>query len=67
MLHSVVSVFPLTIQGVAVLILTGVVLQVYAYGSLDLIVFALAICAFAVLVVSLFCTVGSGLLLQRRV
>ncbi len=66
-LHAGISVFPLSIQGVAVLLLAGVTLQVYAYGSLDLIVFALAICALTVLVVSLFCTVGSGLLLQHRV
>ncbi len=41
--------------------------MIYGYGNMDLVVFALAICALAILIFCLFCSVISGLLIQRRV
>lgn len=59
--------FPLTLQGVITLSLAALTLSVYGYGSMDLVVFSLAICALAIVIFSLFCTVIGGLFIQRRV
>lgn len=47
--------------------LTALALRVFGYGSMDLVVFSLAICALAILISCLFCTVLSGIFVQRRV
>ena len=62
-----IALFPLTLQGLITLLLTAYALRVYGYGSMDLIVFSLTICALSILLFSLFCSVISGILIQRRV
>lgn len=66
-LRMLTSMFPLTLQGVITLLVTAGALSIYGYGAMDLVVFALAICALAILIASLFCAVISGILIQRRV
>lgn len=61
------ALFPLTLQGVITLLLTAYALRVYGYGSMDLVVFSLAICGLSILIFSLFCSVVSGVFIQRRV
>ncbi len=65
--RRLIALFPLTLQGVITLLITAYALRVYGYGAMDLVVFALAICALAILVFSLFCSVISGVFIQRRV
>jgi len=62
-----IALFPLTLQGLITLLLSAYALRVYGYGAMDLVVFSLAICALSILIFSLFCSVGSGLFIQRRV
>ena len=62
-----IALFPLTLQGLITLLLTAYALQEYGYGAMDLIVFSLAICALTILIFSLFCSVVSGVFIQRRV
>ena len=64
--NALIGLFPLTLQGTITLGLTAIVLKVYGYGSMDLVVFSLTICALAILIFSLFCTVISGIVMQRR-
>lgn len=59
--------FPLTSQGVITLALMLLALQVFGYGAMDLVVFALSICAIAILMFSLFCVIFGGLMQQLRV
>ena len=59
--------FPLTLQGMIALLLTTWSLSAYGYGAMDLVVFALAICALTILICCLFCTVGFGIFMQRRI
>lgn len=59
--------FPLTAQGCIALVVAAGALNVFAYGSLDLVVFALAICALTILVFCLFNTVIVGVILQRKI
>ena len=65
--RRLIALFPLTLQGLITLLLTAYALQVYGYGAMDLIVFSLAICALTILIFSLFCSVVSGVFIQRRV
>jgi hypothetical protein len=65
--NTLVGLFPLTLRGTITLGLTAIVLKVYGYGSMDLVVFSLAICALAILIFSLFCAVVSGIVMQRRI
>lgn len=65
--RSLIGLFPLTLQGILTLFVTAIALSVFGYGAMDLVVFALAICALAILVFSLFCAVLSGVVMQRRV
>ena len=65
--RRLIALFPLTLQGLITLLLTAYALQVYGYGAMDLVVFSLAICALAILIFSLFCSVVSGVFIQRRV
>lgn len=66
-IDTIVGMFPLTLQGLITLLVTAAALSIYGYGSMDLVVFALAICGLSILVASLFCAVLSGLIIQRRV
>jgi len=66
-LNTLAGLFPLTLQGTITLGLTALVLKVYGYGSMDLVIFSLTICALAILIFSLFCAVVSGIVLQRRI
>ena len=61
------SLFPLTLQGLILLIVTALCLSVFGYGSMDLVVFALAICALAILIFCLFCSVISGVFVQQKI
>ena len=65
--RRLIALFPLTLQGLITLLLTAYALQVYGYGAMDLVVFSLAICALTILIFSLFCSVVSGVFIQRRV
>lgn len=67
LLRSAAGMFPLTLQGMLTLGIVAFALRQYAYGALDLVVFALGICALAILIFSLFCTILSGVLIQRRI
>jgi len=53
-------------QGTTTLIITTFFLRVFGYGSMDLVVFALTICALAILIFCLFSVVISGLIMQRK-
>jgi hypothetical protein len=66
-LRTLAGLFPLTIQGTITLLVTASALSVFGYGSMDLVVFALSICALAILVFCLFCTVTFGVVMQRRI
>jgi len=66
-LRSIAGMFPLTLQGLITLLVTATALSIYGYGAMDLVVFALAICALSILVASLFCVLISGILIHRRV
>ena len=66
-IHTIAGMFPLTLQGLITLLVTAAALSIYGYGSMDLVVFALAICGLSILIASLFCAVVSGLIIQRRV
>ena len=59
--------FPLTLQGTITLLFTSWALSAYGYGAMDLVVFALAICGLSILVCCLFCTVGFGIFMQRKI
>jgi len=59
--------FPLTVQGLIALGLTLLALQVFGYGAMDLVVFALTVCAIVILLFSLFCVIFGGLLQQLRI
>ncbi len=66
-LNTAIGLFPLTVQGLITLIVTALCLSVFGYGSMDLVVFALAICALAILIFCLFCAVISGVFIQRKI
>jgi len=61
------SLIPLTLEGLILLIVTALCLSVFGYGSMDLVVFALAICALTILIFCLFCSVISGVFVQRKI
>ena len=65
--RRLIALFPLTLQGLITLLLTAYALREYGYGAMDLVVFSLAICALAILIFSLFCSIVSGVFIQRRV
>lgn len=65
--RTLLGLFPLTLQGVISLLVAATALSVFGYGAMDLIVFALAICALAILIFCLFNTVVVGVVLQRRI
>lgn len=59
--------FPLTLQGTLTLLVTAGALRVVGYGSMDLVVFALCLCALLIVILALFATVIGGFFIQRRV
>ena len=67
MYRNLAALIPLTMRGSIALILAAGALSIYGYGFLDLVVFSLAICALTILVFCLFCCVGSGLFIVRRI
>lgn len=64
---GLLGLFPLTIQGCITLLVAAAALSIYGYGNMDLVVFALAVCALAILIFCLFCTVSFGVVMQRRI
>lgn len=66
-LRTLLGLFPLTLQGSIILVVAATALSVFGYGAMDLVVFALAVCALVILVFSLFCAVICGILVQRQV
>jgi hypothetical protein len=58
--------FPLTVQGCAVLIIALAALEIFGYGSMDLVVFALAVCALAIVAFSLLAVLLAGIILRYR-
>ncbi len=57
--------FPFTFQGLVVLLAAAVGLRVFAYGRMDLVVFALAVCAIAIVCFSLLAVLLGGFVLRR--
>lgn len=66
-LSFLASLFPLTAQGSITLLVTASALSIFGYGSLDLVVFALTICALAIVLFCLFCSIITGIVMQRRI
>ncbi len=66
-LNSALGLFPLTAQGGITLVVAAGALNIFAYGALDLVVFALTICALSIFIFCLFNTVIVGVYLQRRI
>lgn len=59
--------FPLTVQGVAVLVIAMFALRTFGYGRMDLVVFALAVCALAIVLFSTVIVLLGGLLLRYQI
>ena len=59
--------FPLTTQGLAVLLIAILALQRFAYGRMDLVVFALAVCALAIVCFSTVIVLLGGLILRHQI
>ena len=66
-LRALAGLFPLTARGVVTLLCIALALRFFGYGAMDLMVFALGICALAILVSCLFSVIVCGLILQRRI
>mgnify|MGYP000139613244 FL=1 len=62
-----IGLFPLTLQGLITLLITAFCLSIFGYGAMDLVVFSLAICALTILVFCLFCSIISGVFVQRKI
>lgn len=58
--------FPLTLAGLAVLAMALLALQGFGYQRMDLVVFALTICALSIVTFSVLMVTITGLLLRRR-
>lgn len=59
--------FPLSSQGLAVLLIAIVALQRFGYGRMDLVVFALAVCALAIVCFSTVIVLLGGLILRHQI
>lgn len=59
--------FPLSTQGLAVLLISLFALQRYGYGRMDLVVFALAVCALAIVCFSTVIVLLGGLILRHQI
>ena len=66
-LRALAGLFPLTARGAVTLLCIALALRFFGYGAMDLMVFALGICALAILLSCLFSVVICGLILQRRI
>ncbi|MCY4181445.1 MAG: hypothetical protein OXF43_00955, partial [Gammaproteobacteria bacterium] len=62
-LRGLAGLFPLTPRGVVTLLGVALALRFFGYGAMDLLVFALGICALGILLACLFSVVGCGLIL----
>lgn len=58
--------FPLTLAGFAVFAMAALALQGFGYQRMDLVVFALTVCALSILSFSVLMVTVTGLLLRRR-
>lgn len=58
--------FPLTLQGFAVLAIALAALQLFAFEQMDLVVFALAVCAIVIVCAALLLVLVAGLVLRQR-
>src|SRR5690606_18275904 len=58
---------PLTMQGLAVIVIAILALQRFGYGRMDLVVFALAVCALAIVSFSVVIVVLGGLVLRSQI
>ena len=65
--HIIYGVFPLTLQGTITILISATCLKVFGYGSMDLVVFSLAICAIAILMFCLFCVIIGGLIAENAI
>lgn len=59
--------FPLSSQGLAVLLIALLALQRYGYGRMDLVVFALAVCALAIVCFTTVIVLLGGLILRQQI
>jgi len=59
--------FPLTIQGTLALVLTLLALQIFGYGNMDLVIFAISICALAIVCFSLISIVATSFIYRNRI
>lgn len=59
--------FPLTTQGVAVIVIALLALRIFGYGRMDLVVFALAVCALAIVGFSTMVVLLGGLILRHQI
>lgn len=59
--------FPLSTQGLAVLLIAILALQRFGYGRMDLVVFALAVCALAIVCFSTVIVLLGGLILRSQI
>lgn len=58
---------PLTMQGLAVILIALLALQRFGYGRMDLVVFALAVCALAIVSFSTIIVLLGGLILRNQI
>lgn len=59
--------FPLTLTGLLTLGAALLALRVFGYAAMDLVAFALAVCAIAIVLCSMVCVIAGGVLLQVKV
>ena len=59
--------FPLTVQGVTALVIAMFTLRTFGYGRMDLVVFALAVCALAIVLFSTVIVLLGGLMLRYQI
>ena len=65
--YTIYGSYPLTLQGTIVLLISTTSLKFFGYDSMDLVIFALAICAIVILIFCLFCVMIGGLIIQKKI
>mgnify|MGYP003303642314 CR=1 FL=1 len=65
--YTIYRSYPLTLQGTIVLLISTTSLKFFGYDSMDLVIFALAICAIVILIFCLFCVMIGGLIIQKKI
>ena len=65
--YTIYGSYPLTLQGTIVLLISTTSLKIFGYDSMDLVIFALAICAIVILIFCLFCVMIGGLIIQKKI